>query len=421
MDFQIAKDRRIWKSFFCYNQYMRKMMFLLPLILLTACAMQATPTPEATQTDTPPDFATATLVPSKTPRPSLTPAPATVAPTVAPLLADLTNQVNVRTVADVKSKSLGVLPYGTKVQIIGKDAGLQWWQIVYPPNSASSGWISSAYVQVADADAATIPVVEPGGANPTASSPSSNQPEPSPVPNQSPTSPARTALVAKPMFVRSGPAQTYSSLGTIAAGTSVTLLGRTQNSVWVQIQYNGGTNGIAWVAAAFLSSPDLSGLPYFDSVGNAVMLGTPQPTTDPSQPTPTSLGFAAAAPDGDSLKTPAVNLKFAPAGAKEFSYSSDLSSPSGDTSDWVAFTPYEATNQATYIYFKLVCSGSGGITATLLKDGLPVSEVNALHCGNYAFAVHVLGGQLYVLQLTEDGSGGPLRFNSYTLTISTTP
>ena len=383
--------------------------------------MQATPTPEVAPSEAPPVFATATLPATNTPRPSLTPAPVTQAPTVAPLFADLTNQVNVRSVADTKSKSLGVLPYGSKVQIIGKDAGLQWWRIVYPPNSASTGWISSAYVQVSDADAAIIPVVEAGGANPTAPVASSNQTQPPPPPSQTPAPPTHSAVVANTMFVRSGPASTYATIGTISAGTSVSMLGRTQNSVWVQIQYTGGTNGIGWVAAAFLKGADLSGLPYFDSVGNPVTLGTPQPTIDPSQPTLTPTGFAAAAPDADSLKNPAVNLKFAPDGPKEFSYSSDLSFPSGDTSDWVAFTPYEPTNQATYVYFKLICAGNGGITATLLKDGVPVPEVNVLHCGNYAFAVHVLGGQMYVLQLNEDGSGGPLRFNSYTLTISIAP
>ncbi len=384
--------------------------------------MQATSVPAATPTETSLVFATATLPPTNTPRPTKILAPATRAPTVAPLFADLTNQVNVRTVTDVKSKSLGVLPYGTKVQIIGKDAGLQWWQIVYPLNSGSTGWISSAYVQVADADAAAIPVIEPGAVTPTAPVGASIQTEPPPTPEMSATPPAHTASVAKSMFVRSGPSSTYSTLGTISAGTLVTLLGRTQNSVWILINYNGSANGSGWVATAFLTGADLSSLPYYDSVGNPVILpGTPLPTIDPSQPTVTATGFAAAAPDGDSLKNPGVNLEFAPNGDKAFSYSSDLSFPSGDISDWVAFTPYEPTNQATYVYFKLLCTGNGGITATLLKDGLPVPGVNALHCGNYAFAVHVLGGQVYVLQLSEDGSGGPLRYNSYTLTVSTTP
>jgi hypothetical protein len=70
---------------------------------------------------------------------------------------------------------------------------------------------------------------------------------------------------------------------------------------------------------------------------------------------------------------------------------------------------------------RLSCTGNGGVTATLEKDGLPVSEVPQLVCGNYDLAMKVLGGQTYLLVLRADGSGGPLRYISYTLTISTNP
>ena len=342
---------------------MHKLWFL-PLIFLTACALQSTPAPQVTPTETPLPFATATLAPTNTPRPSSTAAPATIAPTISPIMADLTNQVNVRTVPDAKSKVLGLLSYGTKVQIIGKDGGGQWWQIIYPQNSSSTGWISSAYVTVSDTDAATIPVAESGAANPVVKNTPANQTALPPTADLSPTPAARMAAVSNSIFVRSGPATSYSSLGTISAGTSVALLGRTQNNVWILIQYTAGPDGKGWVAGAYMKGADLSGLPYYDSVGNLVTAATPQTSVDPGQTTPTPSGLGAAAVDADSLKKPAVNLKFSPDGAKDLSYSSDLSSPNGDTADWVAFTPYEPTNQSTYVYFKLVCTGNGGITAT---------------------------------------------------------
>jgi hypothetical protein len=207
----------------------------------------------------------------------------------------------------------------------------------------------------------------------------------------------------------------YDSLGTVNAGTIVALTGRNENNVWVQIQYDGGPDGKGWVAAAYLFGADLQGLPYFDNQGKLIF--APTAIANPGQPTLTATAFSPAIADGDSEQNPSVRLKFSPGGAGELTFSSDLSSPSGDTTDWVAFTPYEPANQSTYVYFKLECSGNGGITAILEKGGIPVPELKPLVCGNYDFAVQVLGGQEYMLVLNADGTGGPLRFVSYNLYI----
>jgi len=110
-------------------------------------------------------------------------------------------------------------------------------------------------------------------------------------------------------------------------------------------------------------------------------------------------------------------LQFSPDSAREFTFSSDLSSPDGDGTDWIAFTPYEPTNQSTYVYFKLECSGNEGITARLEKDGVPVPDVKPLVCGNYDLAMKVLGGKEYVLVLSADGSGSLPRYTRYNLYV----
>jgi len=74
-----------------------------------------------------------------------------------------------------------------------------------------------------------------------------------------------------------------------------------------------------------------------------------------------------------------------------------------------------------YLYVRLDCAGNGGVTATLEKDGQPVADARQLVCGNYGLAMKVLGSLEYMLVLRADGSGGPLRFVKYTLTIKVTP
>jgi hypothetical protein len=279
-----------------------------------------------------------------------------------------------------------------------------------------------AYAQIAEADAQAIPVVAASSpAAPTAAAPGTPA-----APDATGTTAAltHTARVKAQIFVRSGPATTFADQGTINAGAIVTLLGRVQNNVWVQIKFDGGVDGKGWVAGAYLEAADLQGLPYFDNQGLLITAGngTPNPPSGgPGQPALTATAYSPAAPDGDSEKNPAVKIVFSPDSAREFTYSSDLSSPNGDGADWVAFTPYEPTNQSTFVYFKLECSGNGAVTATLELDGRPVPESKTLVCGNYDMAMKVLGGAQYTLVLNADGTGGALRYVSYILHIRSQP
>ncbi len=394
---------------------MRK-VFLLPILLLTACSFQSAP--PVTPTLTPLPFATATLAPTYTPRPSATSGVPTVAPTIAPISASLTAQVNVRVGPDKNATSLGLLNYGNRVQVIGKDESGKWWQIIYPENSTTTGWVTAEYVPVPEEDAKKIPVVKVVDASGQSSGipvVSAGTPEAPLAVNSTPNSAARTASVKAQIFVRTGPSQAFETLGMVNAAAVVTLTGRNENNVWVQIQYEGGPDGRGWVAAAYLEGANLQGLPIYDNQGTLVAV--PTVVSNPGQPTLTATAFSPAAADGDSEANPAVNLVFSPDGVGELTFSSELSSPTGDTTDWVAFTPYEPTNQSTYVYFRLECNGNGGITAILEKDGVPLPGPKTLVCGNYDLAVQVLGGQAYLLVLNADGSAGPLRFVSYKLSI----
>lgn len=383
-------------------------LLLLPFLFLAGCSFALVP--EATPTSTPPPFYTATLIATFTPRPSVTLAPPSITPTVEPLEGVVSSQVNVRSGPDQNRTSLGLLNYLTKVKIIGKDQSGKWWEIVYKDAPQGVGWVTASFIQFTG-DAEKIPVVAAAPDSGT----DNGQSQPA-TPDNSPTPTPRTATVTKQINVRSGPASAFSSLGLVDANTKVVLTGRNEINTWVQIEYPSGPDGRGWVAALYLQDSDLNGLPYYDNDGKLIF--APTPNANPGQPSQTPTPFLDAAPDGDSEEKPAVNEVLSSAGTGTIIYSSELSAPTGDDADWVAFTFDGPSNQSFYIYLRLDCTGNGGVTATLEKDGKPVPDTRQLVCGNYGLAMKVLGGQPYMLVLRADGSGGPLRFVSYTLKIN---
>ena len=75
---------------------------------------------------------TSTLPPTLHSSPSQTPLPPLSSPTIAPVEGTTSTQVNVRAEPTTASDVLGIIPPNTKVQIVGKDPGENWWQINYP-------------------------------------------------------------------------------------------------------------------------------------------------------------------------------------------------------------------------------------------------------------------------------------------------
>ncbi len=384
-------------------------LVLLVFSLLTACSAPSAAGPTATTTASPRPFFTATLPPTFTPRPSLTPAPPAAAPTFAPIEGTTGAQVNVRSAPSSNANALGLLPASTRVQVIGRDSSDQWLMVIYPPSSSTTGWVAAGFITLEGREISSLPVMQASAQDLPPAAPL----EPSPTVNP------YFATIKTTINVRSGPASAFDSLGMIEAGKVVVLTGRNEINTWYRIEYPIGTEQVGWVAAAYVDALNLQGLPYYDNQGNLVY--APGEGSAPGQPTLTSTAFSPAAGDGDSEQNPAVRLEFSPSGVESFSYSSDLSSPNGDDADWVAFVPYLPTSEAGYVYLRLDCKGNGGITASLRKDGLPLPNAPQLVCGQYSLALKVLGGQEYILVLRADGSGGPLRYVSYTLTISLKP
>lgn len=385
---------------------MRK-IFLLPFLglLLTGCSfavsVQDTPTP------TPLPFYTATLIATATTQASPTYSPPTMTPTIQPLDATTNAQVNVRSGPAQTSASLGLVDFGAKVQIIGKDATGTWYRIVYKDAPSGMGWVTATFI-LFQGETDKIPVV-------SATVETATAPEGTPgTPTPSPTAAGRTSVVTAKINVRAGPATSFDSLGMIEADTKVTLTGRNEINNWVQIEFADSPDGKGWVAALYLKDADLRGLPVYGNDGKLITSGAP--AFDPNQPTPTPTGFSPAVLDNDSPTQPGVRQTLSTDGNGTLIYSSELSSPTGDDTDWVAFTLDGPSNQSSFLYFRLDCVGNDSIIVTLEKDGQPVPDVKPLQCGNYDLGMKVLGGQEYTLVLRAD-TAGTLRFVSYKLTI----
>lgn len=341
---------------------------------------------------------TATLLPSATPRPSepLLPPTATQSPIVTPVEGITSTQLNVRAGPSTASDVLGLIPANTTVQIVGKDPGENWWQILYPvgvyPEAGQAnegkGWVTAQYVSTASKP--EVPVIRGGGSNPD-------------NPNM--------AVIQQQLNVRSGPGTSFNALGTLNPQDVVSLTGKDSNGAWLQIEYSAGPEGKGWINAAFAQAQgvDLSGLPIVTDAGQVIGTGTPVNT--PLPPTPT---VVPAPSDNDSAQAPAINVVFTATGTRSLQFTSDVSSPSGDNDDWLQFTP-----STTSVILELTCTGSGLLSLELLQTGQPVPHWGNLNCGE-SKAIITRADMAYQLHVQATASGD-LNYTRFTIKIVSVP
>jgi uncharacterized protein YraI len=357
--------------------------FLLTL-LLSACAARASGTPT-------PFIITATLPPTPVPSATLTPVPPTPTATVTPVDGMTTTQVNVRATPSSAGAQLGMIPPFAKVQIVGRDAGSNWYQILYADGPDGTGWITAQYVNVLRGSD-TIPVV---GQRPSATQAAVG----------ATAGPTGSGTVLQQVNVRSGPGTGYDALGLLNPNDAVTLTGKDASAAWLQIVYAAAADGVGWVAATYIQSGDLDRLPIVGSSGSAAATSTPGSAPAPVTPTP-----AAALQDDDSAQAPAVNVVFSPLGTRTLIFSSEISAPNGDAEDWVQFTPFGASVVAS-----LNCSGNGSPTTELNSNGRPVDGWPGLACGESKL-LDLKSGESYLMSLSIT-AGDSLASVRYTLRI----
>ena len=336
-------------------------------------------------------FITATLLPASTPpvAQSETPLPPPRLPTLTPVEGITSVQLNVRAEPSTASEILGIIPANTKVQIVGKDPGENWWQILYPEagqGDQGKGWVTAQYVSTAVKP--EVPIVGGGGANPG-------------NPN--------VAVIQQQLNVRSGPGTSFNSLGTLNPQDVVALIGKDSNGAWLQIEFSAGPDGKGWINAAFARAQGVDNLPVVSDSGTVI--GTVTPENTPLPPTPT---IVPAPMDNDSAQAPAVDVTFTTTGTRSLQYTSDVSSPTGDTDDWVQFTPF--TSRAI---LELTCTGSGSMVVELLKDHLLVQNWGTLTCGK-STAIVTQAGMAYALHF-QAATTTELSYVRFTVKVASAP
>ncbi|HVN15880.1 MAG TPA: SH3 domain-containing protein [Anaerolineales bacterium] len=356
-----------------------KLIFALAtLIVGAACGSNPTAQPAPTI-----PLVTATLPPTSTLPPSETPLPPPPTSTLTPIEGMTTTQVNVRAEPSTNGATLGILTPSAKVQILAKDSGGNWFQILYVQGTDGKGWIAAQYVQVAVG--AEIPVL--GAAAGSESAPN--------------------GVIIQQVNVRSGPGTDFNSLGILNPQDAVTLIGKDSNGTWLQIEFASGPDGKGWVTAAYVKSNEMGNLPIVSQTGDVVGTGTP--TGIPATITPTVI---AATDNGDSASSPAVNVVFSPSGSSSLIYTSDVSVPQGDSEDWIAFTPYTSA-----IEMQLDCVGNGNLHIELWQNSAPLSNWGSLECGG-KLGVNVTAGQPYLVRVQAMASGNGLESVRFTLNIA---
>ena len=352
-----------------------KYLLLFSALLVSSCGINVS----RAEVSTPTTFlVTSTLPVTFTPPPSFTLPPPPSTATLAPLQGTTMSQVNVREGPSTASASLGIVDAYVKVQVTGRDAGSNWYQIIYDKGRDGKGWVTAKYVQMDGAS--EVPIV--GG-----SAAGSSQ---------------YTATVTQQLNVREGPGKDFNGIGTLNPNDVVYLTGKNQTGTWLQIEFTGGKNNKGWVMAAYVQANGVDKLPIVDESGAVV--GTETPMGIPATFTPTVI---AALDDGDSESAPAVQAIFSPSGTKSLIYTSDLSAPQGDAGDWLLFTTY-----GIHARVETTCLGAGAATIELTQNG---SAIGAQSCGEWR-VWNVAAGEAILVHLQIVPTEG-LTSTRYTIRI----
>ncbi|GEM_PF-2082561 len=162
-------------------------------------------------------------------------APAPAEPTGVTATAG-NSAVRMRSGPGTRFSRVGSLPAGASAPVLGRNAAGDWLYIEY---SGVRGWVAG-WLCIITGDLNSVPVVDQNG-NGAAPAP------PSPQPPSNPGEPTGiTATATTTLRIRSGPGTGYSQVGTMPARENAPVLGRSQSSRWLLVNYN-GTQG--WVAA----------------------------------------------------------------------------------------------------------------------------------------------------------------------------
>ena len=329
-----------------------------------------------------------TATATQAPAPSERETPIPAQPTLVPVDGMTSTQINVRAEPSTAGHVLGLLPANTQVEITGKDAGENWWQINYSQGVDGRGWVSAQYITTLAKP--EVPII--GG-------------------DETDPNHGNVAVIQQQINVRSGPGTSFNSLGTLNPQDVVNLTGKDSNGVWLQIDFpkGAGPEGKGWVNAAFVRAQGVENLPIITSTG--LVVGTGTPTGVPPTATPTLIP---AWEDQDSPDDPIASVVLEATGTQTLIYNGEVSSPVGDSDDWVSFQ-----SSGPFVFASLACQGNGSLKVEITENNLPLNL--GLSCGDQMKRISLRAGANDLIRLQAQPSAGDLQFTNYILTIKTKP
>ncbi|MCD4684930.1 MAG: SH3 domain-containing protein, partial [Anaerolineae bacterium] len=142
------------------------------------------------------------------------------------------------------SPQIGLMPWGTETDIMGKNGTLDWYIVHY---DGVTGWAYAPWIRIITGTLDQVPFAD--GTEPTYNPP-----------------PATQGVIAQAfgnMRIRSGPGFTFPKIGKAIWGSRVEVLGWSTNQLWIKIRH-GDVVGWSYLAWYRIVQGDLADVPTTD-------------------------------------------------------------------------------------------------------------------------------------------------------------
>jgi uncharacterized protein YraI len=171
------------------------------------------------------------------------------APVTGPVGVVNAGSLNIRTGPGAQYSVVGTLAGGTETQIVGRTMDWTWWLLDTP---AGTGWANAMYI-IARGDITNVPHIVPG-TTVEASPGQAGAEAPAPV-----TTGPMAFVSTGALNIRSGPNSSFSSLGSVYAGTRMPIVGQSADRGWWLVE---SPVGRGWVSKLYvIAEGDTSGVP----------------------------------------------------------------------------------------------------------------------------------------------------------------
>lgn len=303
---------------------------------------------------------------------SMTFAPQAIAvlPTPEPGAPSLTAtaNVNVRSGPSEAFPIYGVMPAGRVANLLGRSQDNSWWVVELPLSQGGIGWISARFSTVTGGERVAIYATPPLPEQVQAIRPGDNDPQ---------------ATSMETLYVREGPGEEYAAFGTVPAGVTGLVIGRSQDSrYWVvRIDPQTVSLGFGWVPASRTIARNIENIP----------VALPPPAPEPVQ---TTCNIAPNLPYG--VATTAVNLREGPStqfpvvGGAQQGQCGQIVGRNQETTWWAVSTSQDVVWVSAAFVNAFNTANVSVIPSPPLPPSLPTPAPPAQPSGNYVITTDPL-------------------------------